>query len=215
MIVFGTRGRTIAGQEMIEGVKCPNCGNTQHATFGILRYFHIFWIPTFPTSRVAGIMCLNCKGTFTDEEIPGELGRQIRSSVFNRKNTLPMFAGLAIIACLMIFAMITSVIDDRRDIEYLGKPEKNDFYIVDFTKIFKDADSEYNYGIMRVKSVSGNMVELMVSKIGYMLSTGPARDIDKGKAKKNSYYAGETIHIDISGLGKMKEDGAICSVERR
>lgn len=215
MIVFGTRGRTVPGQHMIEGVECPNCGNTRHATFGIQRYFHIFWIPTFPTSRIAGIMCLNCKGTLADEEIPKDMGQQIKSSVFNKKNTIPMFAGLMIIACLMIFAMVVSAIDDKKEAEYLGSPMTNDFYIVDITKIFKDADSEYSYALMRVKSVSGDGVELMISKIGYNLPSGPAKDIDNRKAGKDDYYAEETIRIGLSGLGKMKADGAIYSVERR
>ena len=65
MIFFGTRGKTAVGQS-VTGPQCPNCQSTAFTSFGVQRYFHIYWIPTFPTGKHVGIECSNCKHTILD-----------------------------------------------------------------------------------------------------------------------------------------------------
>ncbi|MCP4326272.1 MAG: hypothetical protein GY787_31440 [Alteromonadales bacterium] len=106
MIFFGSRGKTISGQ-VVEGIQCPSCENQEFITFGIIRYFHLYWIPTFLTSRVAGIECTHCKKTLIGKELPKDLSQNIKATVFTKKNIIPMFSGLIIIACLVLSATFT------------------------------------------------------------------------------------------------------------
>lgn len=53
MIIYGTRGKVIQGTR-INNMACKSCGNQSHNTFGVLRYFHIFWIPGLPDHAGAG-----------------------------------------------------------------------------------------------------------------------------------------------------------------
>lgn len=213
MIFFGSKGKTVSGP-LIEGIQCQNCENSQFITFGIIRYFHLYWIPTFPTSKKAGIECTNCKRTLVDKELPAELSKQIKTTVFNRKNTIPMFSGLIIIACLVLFGAFVVQQDSMRQVEYIEKPAINDLYIVDISKLFTDADPEYKYGVLRISQISSGEAEFQVSRIAYTKTSGVRKDIQERKASVDSYYVGEPLFIAIDRLKNMKDSGAIYSIER-
>ena len=213
MIIFGTRGKTVAGQ-YVEGIECPSCGNERFSTFGILRYFHLFWIPTFPTSRVVGVECAHCKKTLVGKELPKVLSKQIKSTVFNKKNTLPMFSGLIAITLFVLFVAYSVQQDNIKEAAYIEQPAINDLYIVNFTKVFDDTDPDYSYGVMRVKYLSSSQVELQVSKIAYNKVSGVQKDIRNSKTTPDSYYDGDPLYIEIDKLKEMKESGAIYSIDR-
>lgn len=213
MIIFGSRGTTVAGK-FVEGVECPSCGNNQFGTFGILRYFHLFWIPVFPTSKVPGIECTHCKKTLIGKELPKTLSKQIKSTVFTKKNTLPMYSGLVVITFLALFLAYEIEQDELKEAAYIDLPAINDLYIVNFTRIFNDTDPKYKYGVMRVKYLSSSQVELQVSTIAYNKTSGVQSDISDKKALLDTYYDNESIYMDISKLKEMKESGAIYSITR-
>lgn len=213
MIFFGSRGKTVEGQ-VVEGIQCPSCENQQFVTFGILRYFHLYWIPTFPTSKIVGMECTHCKKTLVDKEVPAALSEKIKATVFTNKNTLPMFTGLIIIACLISAVGFAVQQDNMKEVAYIEQPAINDLYIVNFTKIFNDTDPTYKYGAMRIKQISATQAELQVSKTAYNKTSGVRKDIRERKTSSDAYYDGKPVYIDISKLKEMKESGAIYSIER-
>ena len=188
MIFFGSKGRVVAG-EAVQGVQCPSCQQTQFASFGILNYFHIYWIPTFLTSRKVGMECMHCKNTLIDDEVPSHLTEQIKSGVFSTGNTLPMFSGLIIIGLLAMGLMYMSQQDDALEATYIAQPEINDFYVVKLTEIFVEADSEYPYGLMRVGEISPDGLEMQIATMMYNLPTGVQDDIRSGKAMAGLLWA--------------------------
>ncbi|MBL4828917.1 MAG: hypothetical protein JKY55_03345 [Aliivibrio sp.] len=213
MIFFGSKGKTISGQ-LVEGIQCPSCENQEFISFGIIRYFHLYWIPTFLTSRAAGIECTHCKKTLIGKELPKELSKKIKATVFTKKNTIPMFSGLIIIACLMLaitYSLQQSRIEENA---YIEQPAINDLYIVDFTKIFEDSDPNYKYGLMRIRQISSGEAEFQVSQVAYNKTSGVRKDISDKKAMSDSYYDTEFLYIDISKFKTMKSDKAIRSIER-
>ncbi len=214
MIFFGSRGRTVSGN-LIEGIQCPSCESKQFVSFGILRYFHLYWIPTILTSKAVGIECTHCKKTLIDKEIPKELSGKIAATVFNRKNTLPMFTGLFLIAILTVFGIFSAYQDDVQEAAYIEQPAVNDIYIVDLTKIFDNMDKKYRYGAMRIKQISSGQVEFQVSTIAYNKASGVRKDISAGKASADSYYDSEPLFVDLEKLKDIKSAGAINSIERR
>lgn len=213
MIFFGTKGKAVSGQ-CIEGIECPSCGNNQFITFGVLRYFHLYWIPVIPTTKTVGIECTHCKKTLVGKELPPELSKQIKSTLFTKKKTLPMFSGLIIIAFLMLFGVFTIQQDNAQEAAYINQPAVNDIYIVNFTKIFTDTDPKFKYGAMRVKYLSSTQIELQVSSMAYNKASGVLDDIRDKKSSSDSYYENELLYIDIDKLKEMKSTGAIYSVER-
>ncbi len=213
MIFFGTRSKIIPGK-VVEGIQCPNCENRKFITFGNIQYFHLYWIPTFSMSKTVGIECTHCKRTLIGKEIPADLAKQIESTVFNTKNTAPMFLGLIIIACLVLFGFYAAGQSSVQEAAYIEQPAANDLYIVNFTKIFKDTDPTYKYGILRIKQISTGQVEFQVSRVAYNKASGASKDIRKGKASSDAYYDTEPLFIDIKKLKSMKDSGAIYSIDR-
>ena len=213
MIFFGTRGKTVTGQQ-VTGPQCPNCGNNVFTTFGVQRYFHIYWIPTFPTKKHVGIECSNCKRALIDDEIPSHMVEDIRSSAFSSASVLPMFSGLAIIAALIGFAFFAGARDRQQEAAYLEQPAINDYYVVDYTKIFDDADPEYKYGVMRVSAVNGDEITFLLSNYAYNLASGVKNDIRNGDASRDDYYSQDGIWFYTADLSAMQKDGTIHSIER-
>jgi hypothetical protein len=213
MIFFGTRGKTVSGQ-VVEGIQCPSCENQKFITFGIIRYFHLYWIPTLLTSKKVGVECTHCKRTLIDKEIPAELGDQIKASVFTKKNTIPMFSGLIIIAFVVLFGVLVGQQGSRQAAAYIEQPAINDLYIVDFTKIFNDVDPKYKYGLMRIKNISSGQAEFEVSNIAYNKASGVRKDIRERKTSSASYYDSEPLYVDIGKLKSMKDSKAIYSIDR-
>lgn len=213
MIFFGSKGRVVVG-EAVQGVQCPSCQQTQFASFGILNYFHIYWIPTFLTSRKVGMECMHCKNTLIDDEIPSHLTEQIKSGVFSTGNTLPMFSGLIIIGLLAMGLMYMAEQDDALEATYIAQPLVNDFYIVDLTDIFVEADGEYPYGLMRVTDVSSGGLEMQVANMMYNKPSGVKDDIRAGKVMSDDYYTNESVFFQTAEIEALQEDGAIYSIER-
>ena len=213
MVFFGSKGKVVAG-EVLEGVTCPECGQSRFATFGILNYFHIYWIPTILTSKKAGMECLHCKRTLVDDEIPPHLIEQIKSGVFSVGRTLPMFSGLIIIALLALGITYSIQQDNAEEATYMAAPAVNDYYIFDFSKLFVDSDDEYKYGILRITDVESDAVEMQVSKLAYNKPSGARKDIREGNAAAADYYDAEILYFELPELPALKADGTIYAVER-
>ena len=214
MIFFGTKGKVIAGDQ-VHGVQCPNCQNGQFVTFGILNYFHLYWIPTFLTSKKVGMECTNCKRTLIGDEVPSHFVEQIKERVFTTGRTLPMFSGLFIIALLGLGIAYTVQQDTAREATYLAEPAVNDFYIVDFAKIFEEVDPEYHYGVMQITNVTPTDIEMRVSLIAYNMASGVRDDVREGKAAADSYYEEGIVTFEIGELQAYADAGAVHSIERR
>ena len=88
-----------------------------------------------------------------------------------------MFFGLIVITLFVLFLAYSIQQDNIKEAAYIEQPAINDLYIVNFTKVFDDTDPDYSYGVLRVKYVSPNQVELQVSKMVYNKVSGVQKDI--------------------------------------
>lgn len=108
MIFFGTRSKTFAGP-VINNLRCGHCGQTVHATGGIQRYFHIYWIPVIPMYRELITSCLHCKLVEYGDSLPKPLKKDIQQAVFQTSKVLLLFSGPLLIAlaftALFVFSL--------------------------------------------------------------------------------------------------------------
>lgn len=214
MIIYGTRGKVIPG-EQIQDMECPNCGSNSYLSFGVMRYFHIFWIPVFPTMRQPGIECLNCKNTRLGAEIRDPVRSRIKKAVFTNIRTAPLFTGLALIASFVAFVAVDNAQNVEQERLYLANPEIGDMYVVKVSKFFDGGDPAYDYVLMRVESVNGDQVEFKTGTLQYNKAGGPNDDIGKGKARDPGYYGDEVYMIGIDDLRAIRDDGGIHSIVRK
>lgn len=214
MVVFGSRGRVVSG-EQIQDMECPNCGNNLYRTFGVLRYFHVFWIPTFLTSRQPGLECLNCKHARIGDEIRDPVRSRIKDAVFPIRRTAPMFTGLAFIAALVAFFAVAESRDAETERRYMENPVVGDMYVVRVSKIFEGGDPDYDYVLMRVESVNAEQIAFKAGNMQYNVSRGPRDDIRSGKAGNPDYFGGEVLMFTIDELRAIRDDGGIHSIHRK
>src|SRR6266496_1030346 len=125
MIVFGTRGKGVPGPRK-QGIVCANCGKEEHAMSGVLRYFHIFWIPIFPTMKQPVLECLNCKKVLTGKDVPERARRDIAEKVFTRGRVLPLFTGLALVCVFAVFVAFGAAEQSKKEAAFLAAPAVGD-----------------------------------------------------------------------------------------
>lgn len=213
MIVYGTRGKVIQGQQ-INNMACKACGNQSHTTFGVLRYFHIFWIPVFPTMRAPGTECLKCKQTLMGKDLPEQVRQDIKSAVFTKKTLLPAFAGLILFALAAAFAGYAGHEESKKEAAYLEQPAVNDYYIVNLPKLFPKADGAHPYGILKVKAISGSRLEVIVANYAYNRASGARQAITKHETDRADYFSTDPLSFDAGDLKKFKADGALYAIKR-
>ncbi len=215
MIFFGSKGKQVPGQ-LVEGIQCTNCENNKFVSFGIMKYFHVYWIPAFMTSKQVGIECTQCKTTHIGEEVPDELVKQLKPTLFTKGRTLPMFSGL-ILAALLIVGMVP-LVKNAIELEksYISQPVVHDIYSVDFRKIFPDSEDDegYKYGVMRIVDIDGSQVSLQISEYSYNRRKGIRKAIRKGKADKDDFYSSHIEVVTLAEINDWYKQGAIFDVER-
>lgn len=214
MIVFGNRSKTVPG-EAFEGADCPSCGRRQFVSFGVIRYFHLYWIPTFPTSKSAAIQCRHCKFTLTGDELPRELAARLGRALFTRRRLLPTYSGAAIVASLVLLVGLAVHDDSTQETAYLDQPQVNDLYVVDLPKVFEDADPDYPYGVLRISAVNANGVAMQIGQTVYTRSSGAMKDVRSPKVSGPDYYLDQPpTWFATAELRDLKSSGAIRSIER-
>jgi hypothetical protein len=108
-IIYGQSKAAIGVDEVL--TKCPSCEkDTWQDLMVESLYFHIFWIPLFPFTKVANLICQECglkrygcsfnsKIIFSYQEIKHKFRHPIRT-----------YTALLIISILILGGIVTSVI---------------------------------------------------------------------------------------------------------
>ena len=141
MIFFGTRGRTAAGQQLT-GPQCPNCQNNTFTSFGVQRYFHLLLDSHFPDEKTRrDRTCSNCKQVDARRRDPDAYARRDREKAYSRPaGHCPCTKGALIIAAFIGFDVFGTEQDRVQEAAYVEQPAVDDYYIVDYTKMFEDAE---------------------------------------------------------------------------
>ena len=105
MIIYGWRATQVANESIAES--CPSCKN-QNALqmFVFQRYAHIFWIPMFPIGKSGASQCGHCKQVLKSKQMPADVKLAYENVAAQAKIPYWTFAGLAIIAVLVIMEMM-------------------------------------------------------------------------------------------------------------
>ena len=95
------------------------------------------------------------------------------------------------------------------DIYSMKNPQMGDLYITDLDFLFKEANINFKWGILRVKNVIMDQVELSVSNGGYNFSSDPQKDIRSGAASQHTYYSSYTFSITKKELLDLRKSFVI------
>ena len=231
MIFFGNRAKQINGQ-ILSGLTCPSCNQEEFASFGILRYFHLYWIPTLVTSKVAGIECLHCKRTIIGEELPDDLASSLEESLFTKNKVIPFFSGSIILAILIASALIASSMSSKQEMSQGLNPLVGDVYVANYRKLlvtdssakFEYSDSELKrgwgeflnenpeltYGDLIVSEVSGDDIFLKVN----LMVRNKSYDSEKSTESVTDEYDQELLIVRRSEIENLLDENVIVRIER-
>ncbi len=212
MIVYGTRAKETQSQHL-SGVTCPACQSQQITTHGVQRYFHVYWLPLFPTKSFFLGKCGQCGYELNDSEMGGA-GAAVRAQQFSLAKKAPYFSGIAVIAVLVVALFFVGEKSSEQDYAYLAQPQAQDTYLVKLTGLVEGVDSGHPYGVLRLESVSDGVAHFKIGKVTYNKAKGARKDISSHKADASDYYSEGTLDIEVAKLPSLKHDGAIQSVYR-
>lgn len=205
MIIFGTRTRNLKASN-ITSYDCKNCNSKNSVQFHFsARYFHVFWIPVLPFSKVAISQCSHCKQAFYKEEMSQAMKQDYLVASKQVKSPITHYSGLLIIGLAMIFIIGSIVFSEKNNVKgepinleqfhALNELKENDgkrFSIVGYPFIDKD---------VTIRNKSNTRLESQLNKVsfyekpngkGAFISDFP---LPNGK-KRNHYFVPDDFTID-------------------
>lgn len=206
MIIFGTRGKVLKSKNTTS-YDCENCNSKNTVTFSfIARYFHIFWIPIFPTSKKGISQCSHCKQVLYANEMSTEMKQDYASAAANAKRPITHYFGLFIIGLLFIFISFSVYKNSLNEAKYLGNPQVDDVY-----KIEKNG----SYTLYKVSEIKGDSLIFATHKMVVKKYLG----LSELEKKYKNDYSDEKLKFTVKQIESMKNDsksdfGKIYSIER-
>lgn len=213
MIVFGTRGKIVQGPQK-RGIPCSACGTDVHATSGVLRWFHVFWIPIFPTLKQPALQCVHCRKALVGNELPPKVRRDVAAAVFTRRQVLPAFAGAILLAVVAVPVAFAAAEQRALEAEWVKAPAVGDLYVVKLSPFVKSPDAKYPYGVLRVASVSADRIELRIGTYAYALPGAARKAIRQGDVQRADYFAETAMTVGAADVQRWSGDHTIQSVSR-
>lgn len=206
MIIFGTIAKILNSKEMLS-YDCENCNSKGTVTFLFLaRYFHIFWIPIFPTSKKGMSQCSHCKQVLYANEMSPKMKQDYFMASAKAKRPITHYFGLFVIGLLFCMIIFTVYQNSVNETEYLANPKVDDLY-----KIEKND----TYTLYKVYEVKGDTLIFKTHSMSTKKYSGLS---DLLKKYKND-YADATIKFTKDQIKSMQHDtnsefGKIYSIKR-
>jgi hypothetical protein len=201
MIFYGTNGKHFA-TEPLPGTPCPACRTPEALQVGLVsRYAHVYWVPLFPYQKIAVTQCTHCHASWEEKQLAPDVAPAVRAVKQSRRAPAWTWAGLALIAALGLYGYLHSIRDAHTDEALLASPRAGDIYTV-------RADSSRRYSLLKVRSVGGNVVELVANEY----ETDNATPINS--LNEPARYGKEPFTLTFLDLQIMRRKGQLTDVDR-
>lgn len=198
MIVYGTRAKVLATEQVVDA--CPNCNSRNTVHISVLqKWAHIFWIPIFPIGKTGVSQCTNCKQVLKLKEMPAGLRLSYDNIKAQTKTPVWTFAGLVLIAALAIFLTIDSKQKAEKVTKMIPALQKGDVLHLRL--------SDTSYSLAKVTRVNGDSVMIVNSQ--YQTNSIP--DLDNLKSKG---YDTEERFFSVGDLKAMDKKEEILDIDR-
>src|SRR4051794_23221629 len=209
MIIFGWRSKLRHG-ERVGDVACPNCGGNTHRAYALIKYFHVYWIPTFVYSRELMIECQSChrvvRGPGVGSLASSDLVGKVRRGSFEPRRLLPYFSGALAVVALVTIGGLSSTQSAAWQSNYLSDPHVRDLYAVDLRRVASDvkADDEFPYALLQVQSVSGDKVVARLGGQAYSSRSGPEKAISSHAVLMEGYFMPSPLIFTVGDLRRLQ-----------
>ncbi len=202
MIIYGVRTNQLAKE--LSHDQCSNCGTQGSLELYVFqKYAHVFWIPFFPVKKTCVSQCNHCKQVLKLKEMPASLKLTYENLKSNAKTPIWTFAGLAIVAILIIGVFINEKKKTERTGRLILTPRSGD--------VFEIKTTEGQFTLYKVEGVEGDSVFIRPNKYETNLETG----LDDIKYKGDSSYVEDVFSFSKSELKQMVDKEEIIDIDRK
>jgi len=194
MIIFGRR--TIRIKKYNDyNIKCENCGKNHQRFYVYQQYFHVMFIPFFPTSiKTIRCSCAECNDTFNQEKKSDYLSLT--------KTPIYLYAGGLLIAGLIIFTVIGNLKNQKLKKDYVNNPMIDDVY-----RIRHDENNTTTYYFLKIDDIKSDTIDLLHGALQYSGFVVSMNDSDY-------FVKDDILRFLKSDLISYLDSGWINSVER-
>jgi hypothetical protein len=136
-------------------IKCEECGHYGQRFFIYQEYFHVFFIPFFPTKiKVVKCSCLKCNDTFNEEK------KKYYSSI--TRTPIYLYTGLFLLLAFIISVVFYGIQNDKKEKEYVNNPEIGDIYL-----IHDQIDNSSVFYFVKIINIKSDTVEVLHGALQY------------------------------------------------
>lgn len=175
---------------------CPGCRAFNLQVEVRKSYYHLFYIPFFPSwEKDIRMYCGDCGQPFSK----GDLIKEYEQKT---KNPIYLYSGLILVASLIFFMVYVNLETQKQKAEYIAKPRTGDTYL-----IRTERNDSTLYYFLRVIRITGDSVYTRHSNYEYRQFVSKMNQAD--------FFVEEEELVFTKGeLKKMLEDGEINAVDR-
>lgn len=207
MIIYGTGKKVLKGSRKIQASACPNCSANELYITSTVKYFHLFWIPLFPIEKFAHPICRNCN--FAKRITDSKVIAKIKSEKKKFKTPLTMYSGVVVIALLISYFMISSVLHNQEVAKNIKNLTKNDVIV------FKSTQAKQEYYYCRVIEVRSDTVIYNVSNYSFQGGTPDESTYRKDKGEYLDFFNTEdTLYLTQNEIDSLYENNEIYDLYR-
>lgn len=197
MIIYGTRPKRIFKAKDNEN-PCPKCGEYGREISIFRRYFHLYYVPFWPTSKkILTSKCPNCNCEVVSPADPNLYFSQARTPFY-------FWIGSFVVLLIALSLMTLSKYENEQKAEYVNAPQVGDVYLMQ-DKITNTGDTVYYF--VRVNSVDDNAIGVNFGKYEYSRAQSKMDKKDSFNLEKGYIF----WRKDLEGFLK---EGTIHSVKR-
>ena len=157
MFVWGSRGG-VADLGAQGSRPCPVCEKERNFRL-MLQYkvSHVWYVFKWVSEKQYAIVCEVCQRgeKLATQAVEAKFGKP---RIPATKSRTWMFV-VAVLACMFGYAAVQGPRDAERYAGYLASPQKGDLYLANLSSLQQRPQSLEMYGVLRVRSVSGDRVE--------------------------------------------------------
>jgi hypothetical protein len=183
---------------------CPHCRGLNLEVKVEKYYYHLFYIPFFPSrGKFAHVTCGNCGKPYKDPVLEEDYYVELEDEYEKRTKTpIYLYSGLILVGLLTLFMVFSNLRTQKQKAEYVAKPQTGDTYLIRE----KRADHKVYY-YLSVYRISGDSV---FTHPGHLEYPGFTR-----KMKKGDYFETNLVRpYTKQQLKQMLDDGMIIKAER-
>ena len=175
---------------------CKSCNSFDLNVKVYKEYFHIFFIPFFPTgNKTVKIYCNNCGEPYRADSVQKDYEK-------STKNPIYLYAGLILIGSLILLLVNANITTQKEKANFIENPKVGDVY-----RIRKDENSSTFYYFLRVSQINGDTVLAYHNNLVYHRFITKLNDDD-------FFVKQEELIFTKKNLKEMLDKDEINSVER-